>query len=424
MKGALTFIAYPSKNGSAVTVSPRLSSGHTEPEYASQIRVEKISGPNITASNFIDASQGGQMALSFVCRNCTRWSDPPLNLTSTDAPFIFAVGPVSAGTSNRWSNSPAAPLRSHSIHAKFTMDMRAATVESAEGITIPESANVTVGASGVTEVQLKSHDWTSAIHVSFQWNLLRATGFNIVQAISMCLAFGLFYPLDALFTRVFHTRAAKIHIAMQGFIFILFIVGIGLGFSISMQFVRSKHVSSPHQVLGIVVLILFLAQIPLGVMLRRAQGPKEAPQNQAIAPIAYQIKSKMQVKRFILSHRLLAFVIFVVGLTNIGLGFSFALASGYNKLWVPLALALMILWFLGVGFRYMYASNRKDGKEDDDHSERMAKAYAEYAAGQDVRHEQSSFGHGQSAEYEMGHLGKNGAQVRVEQYEVPVPRSY
>lgn len=166
MKGALTFIAYSDKNGSAVTISPRISSGHTEPEYSSKIQVEKISGPNVTASNFIDASEGGQMLLSFVCRNCTQWSDPPLDLTSTDAPFIFAVGPVSDGTPNRWSNSPAAPLRSHSIHAKFTMDMKVATVQSAEGITVPELANTTVGASGVTEVNLKLHDWTSAIHVS------------------------------------------------------------------------------------------------------------------------------------------------------------------------------------------------------------------------------------------------------------------
>lgn len=143
-----------------------------------------------------------------------------------------------------------------------------------------------------------------------------------------------------------------------------------------------------------------------------------------MTPIAYQIQSKMQVKRFILGHRLLSLIIFVAGLTNVGLGFNFALASNYNKLWVPLALALMVLWFLGVGFRYMYASNKKDGKEDEDHEERMKRAYAEYAAGQNASHEQKSFGHGQSAQYEMSVFGKNGARVRVEQYEVPIPRSY
>lgn len=166
MQGALTFIAYSAKNGSTVTLSPRLSTGHTEPEYSSRVQVEKISGPNVTDSNFIDASSGGQMLLSFVCRNCTRWSDPPLDLSSANAPFMFAVGPVSDGTPNRWSNSPAAPLRSHSLHAKFTVNMRSATVQSGDGITVPESANATVGASGVTEVVIISHDWSSAVHVS------------------------------------------------------------------------------------------------------------------------------------------------------------------------------------------------------------------------------------------------------------------
>ncbi|QDS69378.1 hypothetical protein FKW77_004452 [Venturia effusa] len=406
MKGALTFITYPCKNGSAVTVSPRMSNGHTEPEYSSKIQVEKISGTNVTASNFIDASQGGQMLVSFVCRNCTHWSNPPLDLTSKDAPFIFAVGPVSDGTSSRWSDSPAAPLRSHSIHAGFTMDMRIATVQSGDGITIPELANATVGASGVSDLQLKLHDWTSAIH-----------------AISMCLVFGLFYPMDALITRVFHSKAKKIHIVMQGFMFALFVVGLGLGFSISMQFVRSKKVSSPHQVLGIITLIFILAQIPLGVLLRRAQAPRDVPQNQALTPMAYQIHAKMTVKRFILGHRLLAFVIFVLGLTNVGLGFNFALAANYNKLWVPLALALMVLWFLGVGFRYMYASNKKDAKEDGDYEERMKRAYAEYSAGQTARHGRNSSGHEQPPHYEMSDFGKSGAQVRVEQYQVSVPRS-
>jgi hypothetical protein len=244
----------------------------------------------------------------------------------------------------------------------------------------------------------------------------------------MCLAFGLFYPLDALISRIFVARAAKVHMGMQGLIFVLYIVGLGLGFALSMQFVRSKTISSAHQIIGIIVLVLFLAQAPLGVMLRRAQGPKEPPANQSITPIAYQIKSKMLVKRLLLSHRVLAFVLFALGLTNAGLGFNFALASGYNKLWTPLAIALLVLYFVGAGFRYMYASNKKDAKEEDDHEERMKKAYAEYAARQAAIHGQQSFGHGQPPGYgeavEMGNLGKTGAQVQVERYEVPVPRPY
>lgn len=45
------------------------------------------------------------------------------------------------------------------------MDMTVATVQSGDRIMSPELANATVGASGATDVQLKLHDWTSAIHV-------------------------------------------------------------------------------------------------------------------------------------------------------------------------------------------------------------------------------------------------------------------
>jgi len=76
----------------------------------------------------------------------------------------------------------------------------------------------------------------------------------------------------------------------------------------------------------------------------------------------------------------------------------------------------------------MYASNKKDSKEEGDHEERMKKAYAEYAARQTGRYEQTSFGHGQPPGYgdsvEMGNLGKNGVQVQVEQYQVPGTRPY
>lgn len=235
------------------------------------------------------------------------------------------------------------------------------------------------------------------------------------------VAFGLFYPIDALLTQVFHSKARKIQIATQSFISLLFLIGISLGFSISTQFIRSRKISSPHQVLGIIILILCLSQIPLGIFLRRAQGPQNHPQNnEAIPPIPSQTKTKVYIKRVILTHRLLAFLVFVIGLMNIGLGFDFALASKYNKLWVPLTLALVVLWGLGVGFRYMYVSNWKDGREEEDCEGRMRKAYAELSAGENGRQEWNSLGH---AQYEMSDFGKDGARVGVEQYKVPVYRS-
>jgi hypothetical protein len=159
------------------------------------------------------------MLLSFVCRSCLNWSNPPLDLTSTAAPFMFAVGPISDETNARWSNYPDAPLRTHSIHGSFTMNMQVATVQSGDGITVPDLGNATVGASSTASVTFTPHDWTSAIH-----------------AVVLCLAFGLLYPLDALLLRLF--RKTKLHYVFQSLIAVLFVVGIGLGFSTSMLFVR------------------------------------------------------------------------------------------------------------------------------------------------------------------------------------------
>lgn len=219
MKGALTFVTYPAKNGTAITLSPRLSTGHTEPEYHSTINAYKVDPANAT-ENFIDAANGGVMQIAFVCKNCTNWSNPPLDLTNTAAPFMFAVGPISDQTGMRWFNSPSAPLRSHSIWGQFTMDMTVAMVQSPDGITVPQLGKSTGGASKtVTKLGNDPHDYGSAFH-----------------AVTMCLAIGLLMPLDAIIYKLF--RRIRIHIWLQGIVLALFMIGLGLGIWVSMWFVR------------------------------------------------------------------------------------------------------------------------------------------------------------------------------------------
>jgi hypothetical protein len=228
MKGALTFITYPTKNGTAITLSPRLSTGHTEPEYNSNIDAYKMDITNHT-ENFINAANGGVMEIAFVCKNCTNWSNPPLELTNTQAPFMWAVGPISDQTSMRWFNTPSAPLREHSMWAQFTMDMTVATVQSPNGITVPQLGNNTVGASAtVTKLGIESHDYGSAFH-----------------AITMCLAIGLFLPLDTLLYKMF--RKIKLHFWLEGIVLALFVAGLGLGFWISIFYVRVSREALPFR---------------------------------------------------------------------------------------------------------------------------------------------------------------------------------
>jgi len=219
MKGALTFVTYPTKNGTSIMLSPRLSTGNTEPTYNSKIDAYKIDFNN-ASENYIDAANGGVMQISFVCRNCTNWSNPPLDLSDTQAPFMFAVGPISDRSGMRWFNSAAAPLRSHSIWAQFTMDMTVATVQSSDGISVPTLGMSTVGASSkVTALGGQNHDYSSAFH-----------------AVVMCLAIGVILPLDGILFKLFHK--VKMHIWFEAVFMLLFLIGLGLGFYVSVLFVR------------------------------------------------------------------------------------------------------------------------------------------------------------------------------------------
>jgi len=219
MKGALTFVTYPAKNGTAVTLSPRLSTGNTEPTYNSKIDAYKVDLTN-TSENSINAANGGVMQIAFVCRNCTNWPNPPLSFSDTQAPFMFAVGPISDQTANRWFDSPSAPLRSHSMWGQFTMDMTVATVQSPDGISVPTLGVSTVGASPKpTSLGVQSHDYASAFH-----------------AVTMCLAIGLIMPLDVVIFKLF--RKVRVHICFQVLVMLLFLAGLGLGFYVSVLFVR------------------------------------------------------------------------------------------------------------------------------------------------------------------------------------------
>jgi hypothetical protein len=171
---------------------------------------------SLNATNF-NADNGTPFVLSAVCRNCTHWSNPPLDLTSTQAPFMWAVG-QNSGSNSRWSNALDAPLRSHSIYATFTMNMQQATVQTNPNSELPDLGNSTNGASGNTKI-VTSHDLLSPLH-----------------GIALIVALVILIPIQGLLRSCF--KSMKFHLVMVGFITAFFILGIAVGFSLSTQFVR------------------------------------------------------------------------------------------------------------------------------------------------------------------------------------------
>lgn len=78
------FIAYRSANGKNVTLSPRIGSSHSEPVVTKDVVVTTLPGWGISNDTYI---------VNAKCSGCRKWHGGSLDLTSTQQPMIYAVGP-------------------------------------------------------------------------------------------------------------------------------------------------------------------------------------------------------------------------------------------------------------------------------------------------------------------------------------------
>ena len=95
MRGALMFILLPASSGGSgrYTVSVRTAKGHQMPQPLN----------NVDYSVQTATMQNNQIMASVICRGCTSWSGGTLNTASTQAPWIWAVGPPRGGSSRKRS---------------------------------------------------------------------------------------------------------------------------------------------------------------------------------------------------------------------------------------------------------------------------------------------------------------------------------
>lgn len=241
MKDALMFIAYPSDNEQGVTISPRIGSGHTEPTSASDISIEKLSGNGLTGANTVSGNgrTTSNIIADGVCRSCSQWNGGSIDWSNTQQPFIFAVGPVFPMIS---SDSLSAGLSRHIFYGDFTMDMTAAT--SSSGGAVPLGPYTTKDASQAQDTKFDD-DPAPRIH-----------------GLVMSFVFVIALPLGALLLRVWNK--IKGHIIVQCIALVLFCMAFAGGCVVSMQYNRSKHFNSAHQIIGILMLLAFFAQLGLG----------------------------------------------------------------------------------------------------------------------------------------------------------------
>ncbi|KAH8878626.1 integral membrane protein [Thozetella sp. PMI_491] len=289
MPGSLILMVYGSSDGNNVTFSPRLASGHNEPTYYPDLQVEVLGGTGLYNDTYVFVGR---------CRNCRRWPGGSIDVTSASQPFTFGIGPF--GTLN--SDDPSASLRFHESFGVFNVDLTAATGQASvpfmNGSTTASSVGVVQGIS-----EQGRRDGAAAAHAAI-----------------MVLAFTGLFPLGIVIIRL--GDWVRWHAINQGVGLAAVIAGAGLGINISLSYNRSKGFRTPHQIIGLVVCLLLIAQFFLGLL--HHQAHKRHGVRPRLAPW----------------HIWVGRSAIVLGIVNGFLGFPLALAPEYDLILFGIVIAI------------------------------------------------------------------------------------
>ncbi|KAI9776531.1 MAG: hypothetical protein M1839_009512 [Geoglossum umbratile] len=289
--------------------------GHVEPSYDKDIDVRLLDGSGIFNYTYI---------VRAVCHNCRQWSGGALNVNTTKQPWIYAVGP---GRSLE-SDSKTASIGLHDDYGAFTMNMIQAT-----GVgDVPDAAATMSGAASV-----------GSPHASSNY-------FKLFHALFMGSVFVFFYPLGIICARVFGW--VRFHITSMMFATILAFTGFFLAVYMSTLFNKSKYYNTPHQVIGLIIMIGIVTQTTLGFMHHRSRAEERTP------------KVKL--------HGWVGQVVLLLGIVNGGIGFNFAGASRTPIILYSLSVFGMALFYgLMFYFKSCWSKHKKtlsEMAEEDEHN--------------------------------------------------------
>ncbi|KAK3070508.1 hypothetical protein LTR53_010355, partial [Teratosphaeriaceae sp. CCFEE 6253] len=375
MAGALMIVSYKSANGTGVTSAARLGTGHSEPEPAKNVTVEKIwtdaYAPNCNTAKH---GAGGIMISHGVCRGCGNLS--MLDYGSKAQPFIFAVGPERALNEDALD----APLKRHTYYGRFTMDMTLATspLGAAEGATYGRVPAPNVGGDSVEQ----SDDAFVSQGTSLPFDAhVDSDSRPIVHGVLMCLALIVVFPLGALLLRL--ADSVRWHSAVQSFGLLCVVVGLGTGISVSSEYNRSKNLRSPHQITGLLVFAGVLVQSGLGLTHHLI------------------FKRTKQPTLFRKGHLILGPTIILLALINGGLGIDLALDHS-ARLPCGIVVAFLFLGFIAARTYLHFYRTAARYKPDEETLEQYRRTH--------------SFG--------VGSLRSPRDKLGYEGVDVPVPEAY
>ncbi|KAF3047055.1 hypothetical protein E8E12_010844 [Didymella heteroderae] len=244
MDGSVMFILYEGADKNSVTLSPRLSDGHSEPSFSNDIDCALQNG-TAYKNSIVQMSNTRYYSVGVHCKNITALGkgDGKLEFTNAKQPFLYAWGPTDESIS---SASKSASIKRHEAYGNFWMDMTAATSPDLEDIAMPTGAALlstkNAGADGQAE---SDGDKVGPAHAAI-----------------MLAAYVIIFPLGAILLR--YLESVKAHYIVQTIGLLATVIGVGVGIYLSMMYNHSKDISSGHQVFGLVLLALLFAQWAIG----------------------------------------------------------------------------------------------------------------------------------------------------------------
>ncbi|KAK5130581.1 hypothetical protein LTR08_001900 [Meristemomyces frigidus] len=286
MGDAVMWIAYPSQNGTGLTLSVRLSHGQREPDFQAQaFGCEQIWGDDLADGNTVTNDVNGTMTLNAVCRGAAAWNSSAavtpglqnaidafiytVGAQNTNNNFIYAVGPRygygDRGSRKLRSDSPQAGLSMHGYHGSFTMQTEQAVTNDSNAAGIPQF-NGANSSQWITE----NASSPSATKEDFVFDLVPA-----MHGVVMCLTFVIVFPLGALVLRVL--QRVILHAVVQAVGFVLVCIATAGGIVLSTRYHWSIGLLTAHQVVGVLVFIALAAQLGLGIVHHRIFKNQKRP---------------------------------------------------------------------------------------------------------------------------------------------------
>jgi hypothetical protein len=241
MTNADMFIMYTDGNGN-VTLSPRFSTGDSQPQYDQDLDVELLGGSGI---------ENGVMTANIRCGNCNR----------NGANFAAQSGQWIHGRKSGQSldtTDVQAIIRKHDVHGDFTWNYSNAVGGASSN---PFTASDAVVSSG------PASDSASA-NSGYGSNRSKRRNILLAHGVLASIAFLVFFPFGSIIMRVGRFNGVlQAHIATQILSWLLFVTAFGLGLWYG---VTGNYMSEAHPIIGIVLFAMLVVQ-PLAGWLHHRQ---------------------------------------------------------------------------------------------------------------------------------------------------------